>query len=214
MEQQTATADQHAKGDLFSSMKNQMSGFSNLFGKKEAKEAATEDQSAEQVKSPVKDVAADPPGEEAAAAGAEGEGFGSGLEEVSNKAMQGARSIGSFFASAVSKAGKTVTEAGAKIKKTVEETVHNRFYRSLQQSINRSIYSFFHSLFYPNLTRNKKLLSRAKRAERQPLLRGLVTRKKKPLKRKSSPFQLYVKHTHAQKIHIQLMFYRLETEAI
>lgn len=46
-----------------------------------------------------------------------------GLEEVSNKAMQGARSIGSFFASAVSKAGKTVTEAGAKIKKTVEETV-------------------------------------------------------------------------------------------
>lgn len=37
--------------------------------------------------------------------------------------MQGARSIGSFFASAVSKAGKTVTEAGAKIKKTVEETV-------------------------------------------------------------------------------------------
>lgn len=37
--------------------------------------------------------------------------------------MQGARTIGSFFASAVSKAGKTVTEAGAKIKKTVEETV-------------------------------------------------------------------------------------------
>ena len=47
----------------------------------------------------------------------------SGLEEVSNKAMQGARTIGSFFFSAVSKAGKTVTEAGAKIKKTVEETV-------------------------------------------------------------------------------------------
>jgi len=45
------------------------------------------------------------------------------LEEVSNKAMQGARTIGSFFASAVSKAGKTVTEASAKIKKTVEETV-------------------------------------------------------------------------------------------
>ena len=47
----------------------------------------------------------------------------SGLEEVSNKAMQGARTIGRFFVSAVSKAGKTVTEAGAKIKKTVEETV-------------------------------------------------------------------------------------------
>lgn len=124
VEQQTAPADQPAKGDLFSSMKNQMSGLSNLFGKKETKDgAATEDQSAEQVKSPVKDVAAaDLPGDEAAAAGAEAEGFGSGLEEVSNKAMQGARSIGSFFASAVSKAGKTVTEAGAKIKKTVEET--------------------------------------------------------------------------------------------
>ena len=135
VEQQTAPADQPAKGDLFSSMKNQMSGLSNLFGKKETKDgAATEDQSAEQVKSPVKDVAAaDLPGDEAAAAGAEAEGFGSGLEEVSNKAMQGARSIGSFFASAVSKAGKTVTEAGAKIKKTVEETVHNRFYRSISK---------------------------------------------------------------------------------
>ena len=46
-----------------------------------------------------------------------------GLEEVSTKALQGAKTFGNFFVSAVSKAGKTVTEAGAKIKKTVEETV-------------------------------------------------------------------------------------------
>lgn len=40
---------------------------------------------------------------------------------VSTKALQGAKSIGSFLFSAVNKAGKTVSEAGAKIKKTVEE---------------------------------------------------------------------------------------------
>ena len=68
---QAAVAADQPKGDLFSSMKNQMSGLSSLFGKKEAKET-TEEQSTEQVKSPVKDVVADPSsvgGEEAAAAG-------------------------------------------------------------------------------------------------------------------------------------------------
>ncbi|XP_025410079.1 synapse-associated protein of 47 kDa isoform X2 [Sipha flava] len=40
---------------------------------------------------------------------------------VSTKALQGAKSIGSFLYSAVNKAGKTVSEAGAKIKKTVGE---------------------------------------------------------------------------------------------
>ncbi|GLV41687.1 Synapse-associated protein 47kD [Carabus blaptoides fortunei] len=40
---------------------------------------------------------------------------------VSNKALAGAKSIGSFLYSAVNKAGKTVSEASAKIKKTVEE---------------------------------------------------------------------------------------------
>ncbi|XP_050536257.1 synapse-associated protein of 47 kDa isoform X2 [Daktulosphaira vitifoliae] len=38
---------------------------------------------------------------------------------VSNKALQGAKSFGNFLYSAVNKAGKTVSEAGAKIKKTV-----------------------------------------------------------------------------------------------
>lgn len=42
---------------------------------------------------------------------------------VSNKALAGAKSIGSFLYSAVNKAGKTVSEASAKIKKTVEENV-------------------------------------------------------------------------------------------
>ncbi|GLH02800.1 Uncharacterized protein GBIM_08768 [Gryllus bimaculatus] len=43
------------------------------------------------------------------------------LGGVSTKALQGAKSIGSFLFSAVNKAGKTVTEATTKIKKTVEE---------------------------------------------------------------------------------------------
>lgn len=42
---------------------------------------------------------------------------------VSTKAIQGAKSIGSFLYSAVNKAGKTVSEAGAKIKKSVGENV-------------------------------------------------------------------------------------------
>lgn len=42
---------------------------------------------------------------------------------VSTKAVQGAKSIGNFLFSAVNKAGETVSKAGAKIKKTVEENV-------------------------------------------------------------------------------------------
>ncbi|KAL1139135.1 hypothetical protein AAG570_009195 [Ranatra chinensis] len=48
--------------------------------------------------------------------------FGSGKPiSVSTKAIAGAKSIGNFLYTAVNKAGKTVSEAGAKIKKTVEE---------------------------------------------------------------------------------------------
>jgi len=43
------------------------------------------------------------------------------FEGVSTKAFAGAKSFGSFLYSAVNKAGKTVSEASAKIKKTVEE---------------------------------------------------------------------------------------------
>lgn len=49
--------------------------------------------------------------------------FFNSIFSVSNKALQGAKSIGSFLYSAVNKAGKTVSEAGAKIKKTVGENV-------------------------------------------------------------------------------------------
>lgn len=42
---------------------------------------------------------------------------------MQSKALAGAKSFGSFLYSAVNKAGKTVSEASAKIKKTVEENV-------------------------------------------------------------------------------------------
>ncbi|XP_016839356.1 synapse-associated protein of 47 kDa isoform X3 [Nasonia vitripennis] len=45
---------------------------------------------------------------------------------VSTKALAGAKSLGGFLYSAVNKAGKSVAEASAKIKKTVEENVNNQ----------------------------------------------------------------------------------------
>ncbi|XP_015599553.1 synapse-associated protein of 47 kDa isoform X2 [Cephus cinctus] len=45
---------------------------------------------------------------------------------VSTKALAGAKSLGGFLYSAVNKAGKSVVEASAKIKKTVEENVSNQ----------------------------------------------------------------------------------------
>lgn len=42
---------------------------------------------------------------------------------VQSKALAGAKSFGSFLYSAVNKAGKTVSEASAKIKETVEKNV-------------------------------------------------------------------------------------------
>lgn len=63
------------------------------------------------------DVAASEPGTPAEDKES-GQAFGGA---VSTKALQGAKSIGSFLFSAVNKAGKTVSEASAKIKKTVEE---------------------------------------------------------------------------------------------
>ncbi|KAK2717088.1 synapse-associated protein 1-like isoform X2 [Artemia franciscana] len=69
------------------------------------------------------------------------------FEEVSTKAFEGVKSIGSFFSTAVSKAGKTVTEASAKIKKTVEETSllsefnkeQDNFVKSKQKSTDASL---------------------------------------------------------------------------
>ncbi|KZS14780.1 Synapse-associated protein 1 [Daphnia magna] len=107
------------KGDLFSSMKNQMSSW---LSKKENSDQLEEPKEPHTDEPVIVEAETTNPEEEAGENEGEKEGFGSGLEEVSKKTMQGARTIGSFFASAVSKAGKTVTEAGAKIKKTVEET--------------------------------------------------------------------------------------------
>ena len=42
---------------------------------------------------------------------------------VSEKLNQGAKTFGSFLSSAFNKAGKTVSEAGSKIKKSVAENV-------------------------------------------------------------------------------------------
>jgi hypothetical protein len=45
------------------------------------------------------------------------------LITVQSKALAGAKSFGNFLYSAVNKAGKTVSEASAKIKETVEKNV-------------------------------------------------------------------------------------------
>lgn len=45
---------------------------------------------------------------------------------VQSKALAGAKSFGSFLYSAVNKAGKTVSEASAKIKETVEKNVSSQ----------------------------------------------------------------------------------------
>lgn len=51
---------------------------------------------------------------------------------VTNKAVAGVKSFGGFLYSAVNKAGAKVSEAGAKIKKTVEENVsqNNCFFKT------------------------------------------------------------------------------------
>ncbi|KAK7869302.1 hypothetical protein R5R35_012868 [Gryllus longicercus] len=65
------------------------------------------------------------------------------LGGVSTKALQGAKSIGSFLFSAVNKAGKTVTEATTKIKKTVEENFLNNFWPIPVNSVFESLLGEF-----------------------------------------------------------------------
>lgn len=108
------------KSNLFSGMKSQMSSWLTKKEKEEEQPEGAKEEAAEPVAAAETDVIEKAPGEESAE-GAEAAG-----SDVQAKAMQGVRSIGSFFSSAVTKAGKTVTEAGAKIKKTVEETAKNR----------------------------------------------------------------------------------------
>jgi hypothetical protein len=145
-EKKDASPTKGSKLEMLSSVKNQMSGWLSMgvpglrkgdeppaegqdTGKPEAESPASE----KSVKgSPVEqkedddssatggadsDVAASEPGTPAEDKES-GQAFGGA---VSTKALQGAKSLGNFLFSAVNKAGKTVSEAGAKIKKTVEE---------------------------------------------------------------------------------------------
>ncbi|KAK1131542.1 hypothetical protein K0M31_017819 [Melipona bicolor] len=56
---------------------------------------------------------------------------------VSTKALASAKTLGGFLYSAVNKAGKTVVEAGAKIKKTVEENSVEQQYEINERNIVR-----------------------------------------------------------------------------
>lgn len=55
---------------------------------------------------------------------------------VTTKAVAGAKSLGNFLYSAVNKAGAKVSEASAKIKKTVEENVSTHIAIILQKTNN------------------------------------------------------------------------------
>ena len=132
------------KTTLFSGMKNQMSSWLTKKDKDEEQPEAAKEEAVEAA--PAAEVEAEKAVGEESAEGAEAAGSGNFIrffvvwlitlfyyyfflhwnKDVQAKAMQGVRSIGSFFSSAVTKAGRTVTEAGAKIKKTVEDTVPNQ----------------------------------------------------------------------------------------
>jgi len=112
-----APENEPAKATLFSGMKNQMSSWLTKKEKDEEQPEAAKEEVAEAAAGPSETEAAEKAAGEEVVEGAEG-----AAADVQAKAMQGVRSIGSFFSSAVTKAGKTVTEASAKIKKTVEDT--------------------------------------------------------------------------------------------
>ncbi|CAH2095563.1 unnamed protein product [Euphydryas editha] len=64
-----------------------------------------------------------------------------GVGNVTTKAVAGAKSLGNFLYSAVNKAGAKVSEASAKIKKTVEENIENNvlgIYSRDQENVKRS----------------------------------------------------------------------------
>ncbi|CAH2095561.1 unnamed protein product [Euphydryas editha] len=63
------------------------------------------------------------------------------MQELTTKAVAGAKSLGNFLYSAVNKAGAKVSEASAKIKKTVEENIENNvlgIYSRDQENVKRS----------------------------------------------------------------------------
>lgn len=58
---------------------------------------------------------------------------------MTTKAVAGAKSLGNFLYSAVNKAGAKVSEASAKIKKTVEENVSSSL-KSIKKNCHKSIF--------------------------------------------------------------------------
>ncbi|XP_011876250.1 PREDICTED: synapse-associated protein of 47 kDa-like isoform X2 [Vollenhovia emeryi] len=143
LEKKNNTSPKGNKLEMFAGVKNQMSGWlsggipglSRGAGAAEGEAppaAETEESQPEETQAPVgehikdDDASSATGGADSGPASLEGtptddkngqQAFGA----VSTKALAGAKSLGGFLYSAVNKAGKTVVEASAKIKKTVEE---------------------------------------------------------------------------------------------
>lgn len=143
LEKKNNTSPKGNKLEMFAGVKNQMSGWlsggipglSRGTGAAEGEApppAETEESQPEESQPPVgeqvkdDDASSATGGADSGPASLEGtptddkngqQAFGA----VSTKALAGAKSLGGFLYSAVNKAGKTVVEASAKIKKTVEE---------------------------------------------------------------------------------------------
>ncbi|VVC35521.1 Hypothetical protein CINCED_3A024913 [Cinara cedri] len=116
-----------SKLELLGNVKNQMSSWlgSGISGLRKSDSEVVPDPPAELLQEPTKEKEDD----NSSATGDPDTPISEGEDDlgntqsgnVSTKAIQGAKSIGNFLYSAVNKAGKTVSEAGAKIKKTVGE---------------------------------------------------------------------------------------------
>ncbi|XP_018316207.1 synapse-associated protein of 47 kDa isoform X2 [Mycetomoellerius zeteki] len=143
LEKKNNTSPKGNKLEMFAGVKNQMSGWlsGGIPGLSRGAGAAegeapppteTEESQPEEIQAPVSEQVKDDDassatgGADSGPASLEGtptddkneqQAFGA----VSTKALAGAKSLGGFLYSAVNKAGKTVVEASAKIKKTVEE---------------------------------------------------------------------------------------------
>ncbi|XP_018369070.1 PREDICTED: synapse-associated protein of 47 kDa isoform X2 [Trachymyrmex cornetzi] len=143
LEKKNNTSPKGNKLEMFAGVKNQMSGWlsGGIPGLSRGAGAAegeapppteTEESQPEESQAPVSEQVKDDDassatgGADSGPASLEGtptddkngqQAFGA----VSTKALAGAKSLGGFLYSAVNKAGKTVVEASAKIKKTVEE---------------------------------------------------------------------------------------------
>ncbi|CAH1724692.1 synapse-associated protein of 47 kDa-like isoform X4 [Aphis gossypii] len=120
-----------SKLELLGNVKNQMSSWlgSGISGLRKSDSEVVPDPPAELLQEAAKESFKEKEDDNSSATGDPDTPISEGEDDlgntqggnVSTKALQGAKSIGSFLYSAVNKAGKTVSEAGAKIKKTVGE---------------------------------------------------------------------------------------------